>query len=295
MGAGENNFIGIGLGGGGGVAPQTSSEPWPTTFTSTSGGGSTWTWTGPDGSDQSAHLTGGDGDLADYPVPGVHVIEEQDGGGNTTALHTITLGTEGWLVLGDGGKSLLDMTLSADPNSQIASRTATTITLDKTKPATMDGNNGATLSLPLTIPTGKRLRCRITRTSDTGLRGMVGVGICKDPTDHTDTISAVVHNEEYGGTARAGRMVLGGSIAWCNLVALQKGGEGTMHSGNDGSCIRWDVTQFNPATGTPNTSITDVTVSFDLDDVAYAVVWAFRVATVGADTTIGVKAEIQLY
>jgi hypothetical protein len=295
MGAGENNFIGIGIGGGGGVAPQTSSEPWPTTFTSTSGGGSTWTWTAPDGTDQSAHLTGGDGDLNDYPVPGVHVIEEQDGGGNTTALHTITLGTEGWLVLGDGGKSLLDMALSADPNSQLVSRAASSIVLNKTKPATVTGNDYFRLSLPLAIPAKKRARCRITRTSDTGSMGIVGCGLCKDPADLTDTVQFAALQENFGATPRAGRMTLGAGVNFANTAAGCTTGEGAMTAGNNGTTINWFVTQFNPSTGAPSAFYTDINVAYDQTQVAYATVIGIRESTQGADTTIGIKAEIQFY
>ena len=283
------------LGGGGTtVTPQTSSEPWPTTFTTVSGGGSTWTWTAPDGSDQSASLAGGDGDLADYPVPGVHVIEEQDGSGNTTALHVITLGVDGWLRLGSGGKSLLEMNLAADPNSQLVSRTADTITLSKTKPATINGNDYFRLALPLTIPTGKMVRCRIVRTSDTGNDGIMGCGLCKDPTDLTDTVQFAALNELYGANGRGGRMTLGGAINYMGPVSGMDGSMGQMASSPDGSTRNWFVTQYNPSTGAITAADTEINVAYDLDDVAYAVVQGIREVTKGADTTIGILAEIQI-
>jgi len=91
---------GFGDGGGYEVTPQTTAQSAPGSFTSTSGGGTTWTWTAPDGSDQSAHLTDGDGDTSDYPMAGDHYIEEVDGSGYVTAVHVVTFaGPVGWFLL----------------------------------------------------------------------------------------------------------------------------------------------------------------------------------------------------
>lgn len=101
-----------GIGGGGTtVTKQTTAQTWPGAFTSTTGGGTTWTWTAPDGSDQSASLTDGDGDTGDYPMAGDHRIEEVDGSGYVTAVHVITVaGPAGWFRASLAGGTTINAT-----------------------------------------------------------------------------------------------------------------------------------------------------------------------------------------
>lgn len=131
------NFVGTGLGGGATVTPQATTQTWPTTFTTTDPGGvSSWVWTAPDGTDQSASLTAGDGDMADYVHPGLHTIQGLDGSGNVLALHEIQVGNS------DGSLDFpLDGGTLQDPGGtpHVVSRTATSITItDIATPADAD-------------------------------------------------------------------------------------------------------------------------------------------------------------
>ena len=188
----------IGGGGAAAVTPQATQQDWPAAFTTADPGAATWTWTAPDGTDQSAHLTDGDGDTMDYAVNGLHVIAGLDAAGGVVALHEIMLGDPAAVIPGAMVLPDWDTLSKHDPRAYDKGRGADYIELD----GPYYGASSVDfiwLYTTITIPTGKSPRLWYVEDGSAWTQRNIHSG-CFLSSDATDPAGAAFH--AYGGNFR---------------------------------------------------------------------------------------------
>lgn len=302
--AGYPTFHGVGLGGGGTtVTPEATTQTWPGAFTTTDPGGvASWVWTAPDGTDQSASLTGGDGDTNDYMVCGLHVIKGLDGAGNVLAVHEVMVGDPAGFV--PGAVKLPDFTTGTLTalSGIVKSITATGYTIDKTAPGS--GNLPANydyITWPFVIPAGKRVEVWYRDTNKAGwtansslvMNGIILSSNVAIPA--TATVHVGAGDYRWGGAAyRVSRVSLN-TFAAVNPTGAVNISHGILLSSGDGSA--WDlVVRGELDNGSNLGPNAEVSVTLDLDNVARAGIFCGRQTTSGSDEVVtGLEAYIMVY
>lgn len=264
-------------GGGTPVVPGATAQTWPAAFTTTDPGAVSWTWTAPDGSDQTAHLTGGNGDTSDYVNTGAHLVLGWDGAGGTgniVAVHEITLGSPAAAV--PGAMTLPDWdTLSKhDPRSYDNGRTANTITLDGAYYSTSSADF-IWLYTTISIPTGKNVR--LWYVEDGTAWTQRNIHCCPFvSSDATDPAGASTHL--FGGNFRYWLPNRGKNSAGAGAMSPSVGAENTdqfvatllAEAGPDGECslVRSFATTA-AFVSLQNNKLYGINPMQDLDDVAH--------------------------